>query len=84
MAPSFQHAAAVTNQAIELGSAMVTMSPSPTPRACRSRASRLADDSKPARVIDSSPQVISTRSGAAAARSVNRRAYEIVAMRQGR
>ena len=28
MAPTFQHAAAVTNQAIEFGSAMVTMSPS--------------------------------------------------------
>jgi hypothetical protein len=74
MAPSFQQAAAVTNQAMEFGSAIVTMSPSPTPRPCRSRASRLADDSKPDRVIDSSPQVISTRSGSAAARSVNRRA----------
>ena len=34
--------------------------------------------SNPARVIESSPQVISTRSGSAAARSVNRRAYETI------
>ena len=74
MAPSFHAAAAVTNQSIEFGSAIVTMSPSPTPRPCRSRASRLAAASNPARVIESSPQVISTRSGSAAARSVNRRA----------
>ena len=47
--------------------------------------------SKPARVIDSSPHVISTRSGSAPARLVNRRAYEtrsataqqLPALRQG-
>ena len=76
MAPSFQAAAAATRNSSELGRAMVTMEPWVTPESDRCRARRLAEASSSARVSRSGPQVIASRSGSAAARSVMRRPKE--------
>src|SRR3954447_9271876 len=59
---------------------MVTMSPMPTPRRAKSRATRLAEASNWDRVTDSSPQVIARRCGSAMARLVRCSAYETVGM----
>ena len=75
-APSFHAAAMATNHSTEFGSAIVTMAPSVTPRAARSRASATAASSSSRRVSRASPHDTAGRSGSASARSVRRRENE--------
>ena len=63
VAPSFQQAIVATNHSIELGSAIVTRSPAPTPSSASRRAMRSVHRSSSARVTVRSAHVMAGRSG---------------------